>query len=78
MKTVSVGEFKSKFAHYLEKVMKGEEFIVEYGRKKKPVARFTPFKDNKKFVRKLGPLDGKINISIADDWGMTDGELLKS
>ncbi len=78
MKTVSVGEFKSKFAYYLEKVIKGEEFVVEYGRKKKPVARFTPFKEEKKFVRKLGPLDGKINISMADDWEMTDEELLNS
>jgi antitoxin (DNA-binding transcriptional repressor) of toxin-antitoxin stability system len=35
MKTVSSGDFKNKFASYLEKVMKGEEFVVEYGRKKK-------------------------------------------
>jgi antitoxin (DNA-binding transcriptional repressor) of toxin-antitoxin stability system len=78
MKTVSVGEFKSKFAYYLEKVMKGEEFVVEYGRKKKKVARFTPFKESKKFVRKLGPLDGKVIIKIGENWEMTDEELLNS
>jgi antitoxin (DNA-binding transcriptional repressor) of toxin-antitoxin stability system len=76
MKTVSVGEFKNKFAYYLEKVMKGEEFIVEYGRKKKKVARFTPYIDNKKVIRKLGPLDGKATVTFSDDWEMTDEELL--
>lgn len=76
MKTVSVGEFKSKFAYYLEKVMKGEEFVIEYGRKKMKVAHFSPYKSKKKFVRKLGPLDGKISIEIGKDWDMTDEELL--
>lgn len=75
MKTVSVGEFKSKFAYYLEKVMKGEEFVIQYGRKKLKVAQFSPYKSNKKFVRKLGPLDGKIKIQISKDWKMTDQEL---
>lgn len=75
MKTVSVGEFKNRFAYYLEKVMKGEEFVVEYGRKKKKVARFTPYTDNKKVI-KLGPLDGRAVITIGDNWEMTDEELL--
>jgi antitoxin (DNA-binding transcriptional repressor) of toxin-antitoxin stability system len=40
MKTIQSGEFKNNFAHFLERAMKGEEFIVSYGRKKKKVARF--------------------------------------
>ncbi|MBN8576495.1 MAG: prevent-host-death protein [Cytophagales bacterium] len=78
MKTVTVGEFKSKFTYYLEKVMKGEEFIVAYGRKKKKVALFSPYANKKKPLRKLGPLDGKVTIQISDDWEMSDEELINS
>ncbi|MBX2915468.1 MAG: prevent-host-death protein [Cyclobacteriaceae bacterium] len=78
MKTVTVGEFKSKFTYYLEKVMKGEEFIVAYGRKKKKVALFSPYANKKRPLRKLGPLDGKVTIQISDDWEMSDEELINA
>jgi antitoxin (DNA-binding transcriptional repressor) of toxin-antitoxin stability system len=78
MKTVTVGEFKSKFTYYLEKVIKGEEFIVAYGRKRKKVALFSPYASKKKTLRKLGPLDGKVTIKISNDWEISDEELVNS
>jgi hypothetical protein len=58
--------------------MKGEEFIVVYGRKKRKVALFSPYANKKKPLRKLGPLDGKVTIQISDDWEMSEEELLNS
>ncbi len=76
MKTVSSAELKNNFAYYLEKVSKGEEFVVEYGRKKKKVARIVPFQEKKKAKRKLGQLEGKVKISFSPDFKMTTEEFL--
>jgi len=77
MKTMPVGELKAKFSEVLEKVKQGESFGILYGRKKKPIAMIVPYAENrKKKERKIGLLDGKIEIKMSDNFQMTEEEFL--
>ena len=77
MKTLPVGEIKAQFSEVLEKVKQGESFGILYGKKKKPVAMIVPYIDSdEKKERKLGILDGKVKITFADDFKMTEEEFL--
>ena len=77
MKTMPVGELKAQFSEVLEKVKQGESFGILYGRKKKPIAMIVPYAENKKKKeRKIGLLDGKINIKISENFQMTEEDLL--
>jgi antitoxin (DNA-binding transcriptional repressor) of toxin-antitoxin stability system len=72
-----VGELKAKFSEVLEKVKQGESFGILYGRKKKPIAMIVPYAENrKKKERKIGLLDGKIEIKMSDNFQMTEEEFL--
>ncbi len=78
MKTLPVAELKAQFSEVLEKVKHGESFSILYGRKKKPVAMIVPYDDTqKKSDRKIGILDGKVNIQFSDNFKMTEKELLR-
>jgi antitoxin (DNA-binding transcriptional repressor) of toxin-antitoxin stability system len=78
MKTLPVGELKAQFSEVLEKVKSGESFGILYGKKKKPIAMIVPYKDSsEKKERKIGLLEGKINIQFSDDFKMSEEELLK-
>jgi len=77
MKTMPVGELKAQFSEVLEKVQKGESFGILYGRKKKPIAMIVPYQEQeKKKERKLGLLEGKATATFAEDFSMTEEELL--
>lgn len=77
MKTISVGEFKSKFSQILDWIRKGEEVVVSYGRKKEEVAVLVDIRKYKKPKRrKLGPLEGKGTFKIHNDFEMSSDELL--
>lgn len=77
MKTISVGEFKSKFSQILDWIRKGEDVVVSYGRKKEEVAVLVDIKKFKKpKSRKLGRLEGKGTFKIHDDFEMSANELL--
>jgi len=77
MKTLPVGELKAQFSEVLEKVKSGESFGILYGKKKKPIAMIVPYKDSvDKKERKIGLLEGKVNIQFTDDFKMTEEELL--
>ncbi len=78
MKTISVGEFKARMSFFIEKILKGEEFVISYGRKKNKIFKVSPVNDEKPFKRKLGPLKGKATVIFHDDWEMTDEEFLNS
>ena len=76
MKTLPVGELKAQFSEVLELVEKGESFGILYGKKKKPVAMIVPYSDKRtKKERKLGLLEGKIEVKFHDDFEMTEEEL---
>ncbi len=77
MKSLPVGEFKAHFSEVLEKVQQGESFGITYGKNKKLVAEISPPKKQKtKKKRKIGIMDGKLKIVFADNFKMTDEELL--
>ena len=75
MKTMTVGEFKSQFSKVLEKVKKGEEIAVTYGKGKAVVGIFAP-PQKKKLKRKLGILQGKVKVVFAKDFKMTEAEFI--
>ncbi len=77
MKALPVGEFKAQFSEVLAKVKQGESFGIVYGKKKEPVAMIVPYVDSEeKKQRKLGILDGKVKVVIADDFKITEQEFL--
>lgn len=77
MKSLSVGDFKTQLSDIIVKVRQGESFEVVYGKKKTPVAHLVPINGSKpKKKRKLGIMDGKIKIVFAENFKMTDEELL--
>jgi hypothetical protein len=76
MKVITVGEFKSRMAFFIERILKGEEFIVSYGRKKNKIFKVSPIKEEKPFKRKLGVLEGKATATFSEDWEMSEEELL--
>ncbi len=77
MKSLPVGEFKAQFSEVLEKVQQGESFGITYGKSKKLIAEINPpKKQEKKKKRKIGIMDGKMKIVFADNFKMTDEELL--
>jgi len=45
MKTLKVGELKSKFSHVLKKVQAGEEFIISFGKNGKKLLSLFPMKN---------------------------------
>jgi len=77
MKTLPAGEFKAQFSEVLEKVKHGESFGILYGRKKRPVAMIVPYVESGcEKERKIGIYDGKVTIMIAENFKMTEEELL--
>lgn len=77
MKSLPVGEFKAQLSDLLDEVQRGETIEIVYGKKKTPVARLVPINGDKpKKKRKLGILDGKMKVVFADDFKMTDEELI--
>lgn len=77
MKSLPVGELKANFSEVLEDVQNGETIEILYGKKRKPVARIVPINGSKaKGKRKLGLLKGKVKYVFADDFKMTEEELI--
>ena len=72
---MTVGEFKTHFSEVLEQVKAGEEIAVTYGKKKEVVGYFLPEKPQKP-KRKLGILEGKIEVIFMPDFEMTTEEFL--
>jgi len=77
MKVISVGEFKANLAQIIERILKGEEYVVSYGRKKKKIFKVVPFREDTP-KRKLGRLEGKATATFSKDWKMTTEEFLGS
>jgi len=78
MKTLPVGEVKAQLSEILEKVKQGESIGILYGKKKRPIAMIVPYLDSeKKKERKIGILDGKVKVTFADNFKMTEEEFLE-
>lgn len=79
MKTLTVGDFKTKFSDVLQSLKQGQSFVVSYGRKKAKIAVIIPYE---KYVnttpRKLGLLEKKASYQMKSDFAITDEELLRA
>ena len=79
MESISVGELKARFSEVLERVRKGEEIIISFGKKHKKVAVLLPYDQYiPKHDRKLGLLRNRGSFVIHEDFKMTDEEILTS
>ncbi|MFZ4525964.1 MAG: type II toxin-antitoxin system Phd/YefM family antitoxin [Chlorobium sp.] len=77
MKTLPVGEVKAQLSEILEKVKQGESVGILDGKNKRPIAMIVPYLDSeKKKERKIGILDGKVKVTFADNFKMTEEEFL--
>jgi antitoxin (DNA-binding transcriptional repressor) of toxin-antitoxin stability system len=71
--SIQVGKLKAEFSSVLEQVKQGKEFIIEYGRNHKQVAKIVPIEVEKPKERKFGQLKGK--IWVADDFDDENEEI---
>ncbi len=77
MQTIQVGEFKARFSEMIDSVRAGETIVVAYGRNQEKVAALIPYDQLPAAQpRQLGMLSNKARVSFADDFAMTDEELL--
>lgn len=79
MQSFTVGELKSRFSEILEKVKKGEEIIISYGKKKENIAVIIPYtKHIDSHERNLGLLEGKAQCILHEDFALDEEEMLAS
>ena len=77
MKTLQTAEAKTHFSSIMKDIQAGNEVAITYGRKKETVAVIIPYEKWKKSQkRELGTLEGKVSVEFADDFAMTDEELI--
>jgi prevent-host-death family protein len=79
METISVGELKARFSEVLDRVQKGEEIIISFGKRREKVAVLLPYtRYHNRPHRKLGPLKGRGGFVIRKGFKMTDEAVLES
>ena len=78
MRVLPVAELKAEFSEVFADVRRGECIGVLYGRSRTPVAMIVPYEPGPAGGRDIGFLDGKVAIEFADDFEMTEEELLGS
>ena len=79
MQTLTIGELKARFSEVLEKVRKGQEIVISYGKKREKVAVIVPYSAyGPRQERGLGLLKDRAGCIIHDDFEMSDKELLSS
>ncbi len=80
MQSVQIGEMKAQLSRILDEIRdKGEEYILEYGRAHEKVAVLIPYEKYRQLQqgsRKPGLLKGKADFVMADDFAISDDELL--
>lgn len=79
MKTLQVGELKTKFSKVIEEVKAGEEITISYGKKHEKIAVIIPYSKYKSAIsRKLDILSGKATFNFSDDFSISDDTLINS
>lgn len=79
MQTIQVGEFKARFSEMIDSVRSGETIVVAYGRNQEKVAALIPYDQLPlRTPRQLGILAGQASVSFAEDFTITDEELLSA
>lgn len=79
MKTLTVGEFKARFAEVLGAVREGETVVVTYGRNHQKVAALVPYAELQRLAKRpLGLLKGKARVRFANDFAIDEENLLSA
>ena len=77
MKTLQSAQAKTHFSSILKDIEAGNEVAITYGKSKKAIAVIIPYEKWKKNQkRQLGTLAGKASVHFADNFAMTDEELI--
>jgi antitoxin (DNA-binding transcriptional repressor) of toxin-antitoxin stability system len=77
MKTLQSAEAKTHFSSVLKDIEAGNEVAIVYGKKKETVAVIIPYeKWKKRQKRQLGTLEGRMSVKFAEDFAMTDEQLI--
>lgn len=77
MKILQSAKVKTHFLSILRDVEAGNEIAITYGKNKQTVAVIIPYEKWKKNQkRQLGTLEGKMSVNFAEDFAMTDEELI--
>jgi prevent-host-death family protein len=75
MKSLPVGELKTRFSEILEDVKSGEEVVITYGKKRESIAVIIPYSEyRKKNKVRLGLLRDK-KMRIPDDFEISEEDL---
>jgi antitoxin (DNA-binding transcriptional repressor) of toxin-antitoxin stability system len=78
MKSMTVGEFKSRFSAVLETVRRGGSVTVCYGRQRRPMAVLVPARPPRRGAgRRLGILAATARAEFVGEWAVSDGDLLR-
>ncbi len=79
MKTLQVGEFKSRLSEIINELKDGEEITLSFGKKKEKIAVLIPYsKYIKRNNRKLGILQNKAGFTITNTFKLSDDEFFNS
>ncbi|MDR0459584.1 MAG: type II toxin-antitoxin system prevent-host-death family antitoxin [Coriobacteriales bacterium] len=79
MPTYPIAEVKSQLSMIIKQVEEGHTVLITRGVRKEEVAAIVPiaeWRNSTKQKRQLGSLSGKMKVSFADDWYISDEELL--
>ncbi len=77
MKSLTVGEFKARFADVLKDIQDGHPTAITYGKKRTKLAVLVPFDQYMPVTaRQLGILQDKASYHLHDDFKMPDEEFL--
>ena len=79
MKTIRFTDMKADFTSILREVENRNEFAISDGNKNQTIAviiSYEKWKKNKK--RQLGTLEGKMSVEFAENFAITDEELIKT
>jgi antitoxin (DNA-binding transcriptional repressor) of toxin-antitoxin stability system len=74
MKTMTVGEFKTRFSEVVDLILKGEEVEITYGRKRNVIATLIPKKKEILKEREFGKWENMPGFYMADDFNETTYE----
>ena len=76
MTGMSVEDVESDLSWVLARVRRGERICLLDGRSKDPIAMIVPYARRPASKREIGALDGKATIEFAEDYEMSEDELL--
>lgn len=79
MQSIQVAQLKSCFSDVLKRIKSdGEKYIIEYGKQHEKIAMIIPYDKSLEMEekREFGYCKGKGSFKLADDFAMSDEELL--